>query len=737
VLHDRLLGMFEDDAELRPEDVLVMVPEISRYAPYIEAVFDVEQEGGRPFIPWNLSDISVRDEHPVVQVFLRLLALPESRFSLSEVLSYLDVPEVASRFGLDADAIARVKDWIDRANPRWGLDAAHKERLGLPGVVENTWAQAEQRLFAGYAVGDLGAFDGIVPLGGIEGAQADALGRFWHLLGTLSGAAERLAEPRSAVDWQRTIGALIDDLFGEREDEDGRLQRIRDAIAELAEQASGLDEALAPELVRRWLERRLGAVGRHGRYFSGGVTFCGMRPMRSLPFAVICVLGLQDQAFPRRERPADFDRMRRDWQPGDARAGDEDRYLFLETLLCARRRLYLSYVGRDSRRGSERQPSVLLRELLDYIDQQYRVAGGDEKARLSDRLTTVHPLQPFSLRNFTTGEGGYDADWCAVARDLRREDAWQTGPTSGWNGACLAEMPERTREIALVQLARFVRHPVRHFVHTRLRVFLRDDDPDEDDEIFSLDGLQRFVLRQRVVEEYMRGRALSPRWLSAEGALPHGAFAGLALERAERETAPLLQRLQPYLDDRPRSVPVALELAGVADPLQVCGRIDGIYPGPGLMRWRPGRLTGGDLLGLWIGHLAWCAVEPSGAKQSALHTADGSFVVDDTLDPEAARAALGRYLALYWQGLHRPLPVLPKASYAFALKRVQGGRGDPLREAYRAWNGSPFNGVPGDRDDVYIQFAMRGTSGDPVATDEFAVLAGELYGQALASGELL
>ena len=70
----------------------------------------------------------------------------------------------------------------------------------------------------------------------------------------------------------------------------------------------------------------------------------------------------------------EFDLMRRAWRPGDPRKGDEDRYLFLETLLCARRRLYLSYVGRDLRGNAERQPSVLLRELLDAIDQRYHPA---------------------------------------------------------------------------------------------------------------------------------------------------------------------------------------------------------------------------------------------------------------------------------------------------------------------------------------------------------------------------
>ena len=122
VLHDGLLAMLDGDPALRPEDMLVMVPEISLYAPYIEAVFEQDAESERPFIPWNLSDISLRDEHPLVRVFLQLLDLPHSRFSHTEILSCLDVPELAGRFGLDGEALAQIREWLAEAQAALGIE---------------------------------------------------------------------------------------------------------------------------------------------------------------------------------------------------------------------------------------------------------------------------------------------------------------------------------------------------------------------------------------------------------------------------------------------------------------------------------------------------------------------------------------------------------------------------------------------------------------------------------------
>jgi exodeoxyribonuclease V gamma subunit len=735
VLRDKLLAMLDDDPALRPEDMLVMVPEISLYAPYIEAVFEQDPESDRPFVPWNLSDISLQDEHPLVRVFLQLLELPHSRFSHSEILSCLDVPELARRFGLDTEAVAQIREWLEQARLRWGLSAEHKRQFGLPGTGENTWAQAEQRLFGGYALGAGGFFEGIAPIAGVDGTRGEILGRFWRLLSCLADHAERLRRPRRAAEWQECLGRLLEDFFGQPDDEEGRLQKIRDALADLAAQAAGVQEALPIALVRYWLERQLGTHTRHGRYFSGGVTFCGMRPMRSLPFKVICVLGLHDRAFPRREQPAEFDRMREQWRPGDPRKGAEDRYLFLETLLCARQVLYLSYVGRGIRDNGERQPSVLLRELLDYIDQQYSVAGESEGKTLSARLTRVHPLQPFSSRNFQGAARSYDTDWCAVAEAMRPSLASASSPAD-WNCTRLSEPADPLHTVSLAQLLRFARHPVRFFVNTRLRVWLREEAPGEDDEAFGLDTLQRFNLKQRLLGDYLLGQTTPLQRLSAEGLLPHGAFAALALEQTSREVAPLAQRLADYGSRRPEQQLIDLEFEDeTACVFRFAGQIRGIYPGLGLLRYRPGALKGPDILALWLEHLAWCATQGDGDKRSTLHGASEQFRITQTLAPDEAQARLARYLRRYREGLRRPLPLLPGASYAWICEHRSGGA-DPLGEARKAWNGNSYLGIPGDKDDPYIALVMRGVAGDPVAQPEFAELAEACYGEMLEAGEL-
>ena len=102
-----------------------------------------------------------------------------------------------------------------------------------------------------------------------------------------------------------------------------------------------------------------------GRFLSGGVTFCAMVPMRSIPFEIVGLIGMSDDAYPRSHRPVGFDLMAHSFRRGDRSRRQDDRYLFLETLLSARRCLYLSYVGQSIRDNTTLPPSVLVGELLD------------------------------------------------------------------------------------------------------------------------------------------------------------------------------------------------------------------------------------------------------------------------------------------------------------------------------------------------------------------------------------
>ncbi|WP_077038369.1 exodeoxyribonuclease V subunit gamma, partial [Pelomonas sp. KK5] len=479
VLHDQLLDLLAAGDGLNPRDVVVMVPDVDAFAPAINAVFGQYGPGDARHIPFDIADRTERGNNPLLVAVEWLLQLPQQRCSYSELRDLLDVPALARRFGLDAAQLPRLSAWIAGAGIRWGLDPAHRASLGLAACGEqNSWLFGLRRMLLGYANGGGAALAGIEPYAEVGGLDAG-------LAGSLADLLDRLTEWRGTLNlavtpeaWAARLREMLA-VFFEAEDEHERLTLAAlDAGLAAWLQASAtagfaaeVDLAVAREA---WLSQ-VDEPGLSKRFRAGGVTFCTLMPMRSVPFEVVCLLGMNDGDYPRRASRSDFDLMALPGvaRPGDRSRRDDDRQLMLEALLSARRLLYVSWAGRSPRDNAEQPPSVLVSQLRDYL-----AAGWGEDAVRA--RTQAHPLQPFSRRYFELGSplGTHAAEWRRA--HLERE-------------AVAAELPPPFEEgevpLRLADLATFLKNPVRAFFRRRLDVSFRDDDAvDEDDEPFGLDG---------------------------------------------------------------------------------------------------------------------------------------------------------------------------------------------------------------------------------------------------------
>lgn len=150
VLQDQLLHLLEQDADLLPRDIIVMVADIDSYTPYIQAVF-----GNAPaerYIPFAISDRKARQVHPVLQAFITLLELPQSRFTAEQVLALLEVPALAAHFAIFENELKLLRRWVEESGIRWGLDDENVASFLLPVTGKNTWEFGLLRMLLGYAM---------------------------------------------------------------------------------------------------------------------------------------------------------------------------------------------------------------------------------------------------------------------------------------------------------------------------------------------------------------------------------------------------------------------------------------------------------------------------------------------------------------------------------------------------------------------------------------------------------
>ncbi len=406
-LYDALVDAFEADASLRPQDVVVMIPDIDHYAPLIEAVF------GQPELPlelpYSIADRQGQEEAPLLAWFERLLALPASRFERSTVMALLALPQCQRAFGLALEDLALFERWLEAAEVRWGWDGRDWAATGLgEEAVLHSWRRGLDRLLLGAMTGDTdGVFSGLAPVALAEGEGA-RLSALLSAVETLARFRERLAGPCLPAEWAAVLEEALQRCLDLSPEDDLVLAPLREVLGELLTLPNAVASTPLPRLAL--LEALKGALegpGAAHRFFAGGVTFCTLMPMRVLPFRIVCLVGMNEDAYPRIEQPLPFDLMAQAPRPGDRLRRSEDRYLFLEALLSARDRVLLSWTARD-RNYRPLPPSLLVTELQAALTGEVE---SEAMERALKPITVAPPLQPFSSRYGETGLDTYQSLW--------------------------------------------------------------------------------------------------------------------------------------------------------------------------------------------------------------------------------------------------------------------------------------------------------------------------------------
>jgi len=561
------------------------------------------------------------------------------------------------------------------------------------------------------------------PSGEVEGKAAALLGKLADFCDALFGYRERIGKPRGLDAWRRLLGEIQGRMLASNSENIHQHQRIREALEEIADAgtSSGYQGEVDLETFRDQLARGLDRDVPTGAFLSGGVTFCELVPMRTIPFRVVCLMGMSDDAFPRIRQPMSFDLMTRRRMAGDRTSRDDDRYLFLEALLSARDHLIITFVGRDLRDNEPRPPSVLVGELLDYVTTTFVPSappppGTTNASAMREAIVVGHKLQPFSPSYFTDDAASphfsYSSADLEAARALTAPRCEPRVFVDAPLALAAAEDDEATREIELEHLQRFFQRPVEMFMRDRLSLYLADEEEAiESREPAKLEMLDLWTVGEMLLENRLCGGDPSSELgvLRAEGRLPLGvggicAYADVALEVSLLETRVLALRA----GGRPISVDVDLAVAGA----RLVGRLDDVYPA-GQIRHGFARLGQRSEIGCWIRHLALCCVAPEGIQPVSYmvgrpEAKGGAHRLVTFARPEDPEAALASVVEAFALGMRAPLPFFPKASRRYAAVLRSSKSDDPeanaSKDAYLVYKDQIADFL--EVDDPYNQLAF-------------------------------
>ena len=722
-LRDELFSRFEADPDLTPDQVVIMAPNIETYAASIRSVFGTENQILNERIPYSIADYSTRSSSTVAHAYLSLLDLLESRFSANEVMNFISIPSISKSFDFQQEDWNVLRTWIEDTGIRWGLNSDHRKKTSGIAFAEYSWQQGVDRLTSGYCIhpDEESEWKSTNPHPGIEGNALPLLNRFleiWQFLKKHQGLA---SQSISVSAWLEIIREMIEFLFGRSDQQLEECQSLLSLLSDILQETivAETDEPMTLSVIRSFLEERLALDFSAGSFFSGTVTFCSLKPMRNVPAKFIGLLGMSENAFPRRDDKSEFTEFPDGSRIGDRSRREDDRYLFLESLLAARMHLYISYTGIESQTLNEQPASIVVEELLDALDEYYEFR---HKASARETLVIKEPLQPFSPSNFLpTKPISYSRADLDAAESLIGEKSSR----SGLMAPGISIRTDIPQSIPLEAFLKFFLNPCRYWLSQRLETSFPF-------QVRSLEDIE--PIESNGLLDYHRGDTMlkHPEILTGENEyllndfLPVGALRESTLRKLTPDAQSILTQWSAIPAENPSTCQVNLQFKD----LLLQGRIRGVSD-EAYKKMRFGKLRSADILSAWLEHLVVCQKTKNPDFRTHLIGREESVSFKKPADPGPELMKLHE---LFIKGQESALPFFLDTAYLFSKATVSpspGARKSPSEIAYTAFTKIedypfPQRGVAYDTD---IQLCFPDP--DIVLTKDFANTALTVFGEAL------
>jgi exodeoxyribonuclease V gamma subunit len=671
VAREAILALLRDDVTLEPRDILIMCPDVEAFAPLVAAAFGMlDEPGAHPAsqLRVRVADRSLQQTNPMVGLLTQILDLAGSRVTASAVLDLAGTSPVRRKFAFNDEDLERLREWVRSTNARWGLDAEHRTPYGLGHVGQGTWRAALDRLLLGVAMEEDGRWLGTaLPLDDVDSGSIELAGRVAELLDRLDAAVRPMEQRHTVAQWAKLLADAVTSL-GEPM-YSWQAAQLRGELNDIAG-ASG-----AVELTRRdvsvLLKHRMEGRPTRASFRTGTLTVCTLVPMRSVPHRVICLLGMDDGAFPRQGVVDGDDALARDPRIGERDVRSEDRQLFLDAICAAQEHLLITYTGADPRSGSTVPPCVPLGELLDAIDATACTANA-RPAR--EQVVIVHPLQPFDPRNFEPGRLGVSEPFSFDPSGLAGAQA-SVGLRHPVTPLLIQPLPQPPDSpVELDDLVEFALDPMKHFLRRRLQIAIWQDDSEPVDALpLDMGELPEWAVGEAQLNARLSGIELeATRELAVRrGDLPPGLLGQRLLSAVAGRVEALLDACEQERQVAARTVDIDLDLDGVS----LGGTVAGVH-GTTLLAVSYSTLGARARLRAWVRYLALVA-QLNHNHLTALTVGKAGAAAGRTIihgvTPDAARMRLIELLELHRAGLRSPLPIALKTSEKYA-ERLAAGR---------------------------------------------------------------
>ncbi|MDU6284187.1 MAG: exodeoxyribonuclease V subunit gamma, partial [Acinetobacter sp.] len=449
VLKEQLIGWLAKPHEQprRPNDILVLVPNLADIEPLIRSVFPATATEQGVHLPVKIAGVASLDALNAWRAVIGRIQLMQGRFSFDDFADWLSLHATQQRYELEYVQVERILNLLADTGFKRGLDAEHLKRSLCDGDDDYRYSFkfALERLALGIAVPVHATFNQVLSYAKVQPGDFELIGTIIQIYQDLNERRDWLImhEQKKSHTVEYWLQTLSQDIIEFEQAGVTALKTAREIVKKqermltlasyYAETETGTLRKITLPLpyildeIQRTLENQTAQAEPTGQ-----ITFAQIGQIRPLSYRLIVMLNLDAGQFPNRDTHVPFDLMDAlRQQLGDRSRLEDDQGAFLDALLLAQENLWLFYNGFDVNDGEVRDPSSILQEFREHLAlivkpepnaPDREVIEGIEIPTQLKQLYHLHYLQPFDPKGFMAENRyiRYQDHWFNVAMQIQQ-----------------------------------------------------------------------------------------------------------------------------------------------------------------------------------------------------------------------------------------------------------------------------------------------------------------------------
>lgn len=550
-LWNYLVTQFAKNDKLNQRDVSVIVPAMEKYAPAIKAIFG----NGQPKFNFTFFDAGYKFQDSPYLALLALYEMESNTFTSKAVFSLLEYKYIREKFGF-SENLDVVKRAIQLANIRHGFEG--DETLETEFV---SWKYGLKRLIYGACIektSDLLSFDDaeFYPVSEFETSDLYEIIRLNYFVEGLYEWATEKQKSRTLFAWVKHVEKTIEYFLEIQEFDPIQFNRQLEALMKVRELVA--ETTIPFQVMQYHLKQLFANMESSEKIGFGGIRFITTNPFMSFSSKIYCFLGMNGSDFPRKNRKLSFDLLsdKKEYTPSEL-----DKNLFLNLILGAKEKLYVSYIGQSVKDNSAIPPSILVDELLDAC-HNLNIS--------TKKIMQNHPLHSFSNL--------YNSQESNLVR-YDKVNGFKLGqsPISNFVVSEFDRDEDGRKIIPLHDLIRFLEDPIRHYYNRVLGIYYSDNEVDlQECEPFELGVLESWGIKDEMLQSHLINEDMENPTLEKKrkGRLPFKNFGDRIIAKNEEEVAPLLDEISALIENK---LTTTADVNFSFGNYRIKGKIGGLY----------------------------------------------------------------------------------------------------------------------------------------------------------------